>query len=386
MADIIAKIISSVLIALYQPFWFAVLLTFLVMALYLDVKKYRGIKAEAKIIAGRWKKAFLNDSTFRWITFFVFYTTMILFRTLLNRNMWANPVSDVMGGWWLYDKDGKLTTEPIENLMLFIPFSTLLLWAVKDKVLKGNAAFKNILWQSTKIVFLFSLTIEFLQLFLRLGTFQLSDIFYNTVGGTIGGLIYWIWYKVKGYKEEAAAVEEAAGEKLDYPQLISLTHNTDFRGYTAILYDRSVSEKLNFNLVQVNQGYSKLAFTLRGLHFQESPHEQAKLVQVLSGSIYNVAVDIRTESSTFGVYYAEELKAGDNKAVYIPRGFAHGYLTLEDNTLVQWCVDNDFCGEAARCLRFDDREIRSMDGEHGIQWPCEREKIILSEKDKNGLF
>lgn len=64
------------------------------------------------------------------------------------------------------------------------------------------------------------------------------------------------------------------------PQLISLTHNTDFRGSTSILYDRQLSEQLNFNLIQVNQGYSKSQFTLRGLHFQESPHEQAKLVYI----------------------------------------------------------------------------------------------------------
>lgn len=179
--------------------------------------------------------------------------------------------------------------------------------------------------------------------------------------------------------------EEFGVEILKLPQTVNLTHNTDFRGTTSILYDRNLSEQLNFNLVQVNQGYSKSKFTLQGLHFQNHPHEQAKLVQVLSGSIYNVAVDIRPASPTFGVYYAEELRADDYKAVFVPRGFAHGYLTLEDNTLVQWCVDNDFNKNAARCLRFDDGEIMSTDDKHGIPWPCEHEKIILSEKDRNGL-
>ena len=121
---------------------------------------------------------------------------MILIRTLLNRDMWLNPLSNVMGGWWIYETNPstgevKLTTECIENLMLFIPFSALLMWFMEQK-----EGVKCILWTSTKVVFLFSISIEFLQLFLRLGTFQIADLFYNTLGGFLGGLIYWIFYKV----------------------------------------------------------------------------------------------------------------------------------------------------------------------------------------------
>lgn len=110
--------------------------------------------------------------------------------------MWVNPVSDVIGVWGLYNAEGKLTTEVPENLALFIPFTILLLWTYFDKIL-NRATLINVLWQSTKIVFLFSFTIEMLQLFLRLGNWQLSDLFFNTLGGFIGGLIYWIGYKVK---------------------------------------------------------------------------------------------------------------------------------------------------------------------------------------------
>ena len=115
--------------------------------------------------------------------------------------MWANPLSNVIGVWGLYNEKGEMTTEAIENLALFIPFIILLLWCFREKIIGEKGTFINIIWQSTKITFLFSLTIEFLQLFLRLGTFQLSDLFYNTLGGLIGGIIYAAVYKMKHRKK-----------------------------------------------------------------------------------------------------------------------------------------------------------------------------------------
>lgn len=182
-------IIINVLTALYQPFWFAVILSVLFMFVY---KAYSSIKQAAK----DWISWFKSDSAFRRTFFLVFYTVMILFRTLLNRSMWANPVSNVIGVWGLYNAKGELTTECIENLALFIPFTILLLWVTKARILK-RMTIGSVLWNSTKITFLFSFAIEMLQLFLRLGTWQLSDLFYNTLGGTIGGLIYYTGYKVK---------------------------------------------------------------------------------------------------------------------------------------------------------------------------------------------
>ena len=120
---------------------------------------------------------------------------MILFRTLLNRDMWANPLAKVMGGWWIWEvgQDGSktLTTECFENIVLMFPFTLLLMWTMKEKMVK-KICFWNIVKKSTQVAFIFSLTIEFLQLFLRLGTFQFSDIFYNTLGGCLGGIVYWI--------------------------------------------------------------------------------------------------------------------------------------------------------------------------------------------------
>lgn len=106
-------------------------------------------------------------------------------------NIWENPVSDVLGGWGLYNSKGELTTGAIENFILFVRFTVLLLWTFKNYLLKKQKSFKWVLLRSTKVVFLFSLIIEVLQLLLRLGTFQLSDLFYNTLGGFLGGFIYW---------------------------------------------------------------------------------------------------------------------------------------------------------------------------------------------------
>lgn len=191
----IALFLENILTALYQPFWFSLILSILFMFCW---KNYSSIKQAAT----QWISWFKAESSFQKMFFLVFYTVMILFKTLLNRSMWANPVSNVIGIWGLYKFDTNknamvLTTEVPENLALFIPFTILLLWTYREKIIGEKISLGKVLWQSTKIVFLFSLTIEMLQLFLRLGTWQLSDLFYNTLGGFIGGLIYWIGFRIK---------------------------------------------------------------------------------------------------------------------------------------------------------------------------------------------
>ncbi len=190
--QIISKIISNVLTALYQPFGFSIILSVLFMFLY---KTYPNVRTAVR----QWLIWFKSDSAFRKTFLLVFYTVMILFRTLLNRNMWANPVSNVIGTWGLYNKNGELTTECIENMALFIPFSVLLLWVFRERLL-SKVTLVTVLWKMIKITFLFSFTIEMLQLFLRLGTWQLSDLFYNTLGGVVGSLIYYVGYKIKHRK------------------------------------------------------------------------------------------------------------------------------------------------------------------------------------------
>lgn len=197
---IVGDIIANVLTALYQPFWFALLLSIMIMFFYMFCYKPTGSGRGCKKAVKVWIANFKEELFFRKLFLLVFFTVMILFRTLLNRNMWANPLSDVMGGWWIWSKssDGTvtLTTECFENVLLMLPFTAILIWTAKEKLLR-KIDFRNIVGKCIQTAFIFSVFIEFLQLFLRLGTFQLSDIFYNTLGGFLGGAIYWISWKLK---------------------------------------------------------------------------------------------------------------------------------------------------------------------------------------------
>ena len=108
-----------------------------------------------------------------------------------------NPLSDVMGGWGIWEivnGERQLTTECIENVIMMVPFTSIVMWTFEEKI--GNG-WKKILRYSGKTTFIFSISIEMLQLLLRLGTFQVADIFYNTVGGVIGGLMYCVVMKVR---------------------------------------------------------------------------------------------------------------------------------------------------------------------------------------------
>ena len=188
---VLAKILTNILTALYEPFGFSLLLSFLAMFFYLYA--YEPIHAGKgwKNAIVTWYQKFKESVFFRRLFFLAFVTSLILFRTLLNRNLWMNPLSNVMGGWGIWETvngERKLTTECIENVIMMVPFSSVLMWTFQEKVENG---WKKILWKSGKIVFVFSVSIEMLQLLLRLGTFQVADIFYNTVGGVIGGVCYW---------------------------------------------------------------------------------------------------------------------------------------------------------------------------------------------------
>lgn len=202
MIEILRNILFNVLKALYQPFGFAIVLAVLFMFLLLYAKE-KGWKTVLKI----WWESFRTSTTFRKNFFLTFYTATLLFRTLLNREVWMNPLSDVIGTWGLYDKLGNLTTEAVENLMLFIPFILLLLWANATKIIGEKLTVLKVLCKSAQISFLFSLAIELTQLILRVGTFQLSDLFYNTLGGIIGGLIYVGVYKLVHRKKHTDKTE-----------------------------------------------------------------------------------------------------------------------------------------------------------------------------------
>lgn len=194
---LLGKIFTNILTAIYEPFGFSLLLSFLAMFFYLYAYEpiHDGEGWKSAIVT--WYQKFKGSVSFRKLFLLAFVISMILFRTLLNRNLWMNPLSNVMGGWGIWETvngEQKLTTECIENVIMMVPFSAIVMWTFGEKI--GNG-WKKILWYSGKMAFIFSISIEMLQLLLRLGTFQLSDIFYNTVGGLIGGVCYFGVMKVR---------------------------------------------------------------------------------------------------------------------------------------------------------------------------------------------
>lgn len=188
-----AEVIRNVLTSLYQQLNAAILVACLASFTLLYVEEH-GIKKSIKV----WWNRIRSDKEFRRVIYLVFYTGMILFRTLLCRPYYTNTLGNVLGNWYIKDEAGKLYTEGIENVILFIPFTLLLLWAVK-KELKNNK-FTYLITVSFGISFGLSVFIESLQLFLKLGGFQLSDLFFNSLGGVIGGILFYICKLAKGGK------------------------------------------------------------------------------------------------------------------------------------------------------------------------------------------
>ena len=192
MHAIVDRICVNIISALYQYLFVSIVMAVLFMLLYMECKKI-GLKA----VFYNWINEFKKSKEYRRIYALAVYTCLILFRTIFCRQIWGNPIGDVLGNWSLHFSDGTLSTELIENIFLFIPFSMLVLWALEDKILKGRKDFLQICYGTIKISFLFSLGIELCQIVLRVGTFQISDLVTNTGGGLIGGIIYWIHYKLR---------------------------------------------------------------------------------------------------------------------------------------------------------------------------------------------
>jgi dTDP-4-dehydrorhamnose 3,5-epimerase len=151
----------------------------------------------------------------------------------------------------------------------------------------------------------------------------------------------------------------------------------DARGYFVETYNaRSVRQAgLPTEFVQDNQALSHARGTLRRLHFQLPPKAQAKLVHVLRGSIYDVAVDLRVASPTYGCWTAAILTAQEGQQIFLPRGLAHGYCTLEADTEVVYKVDDFYAPECEHGIAWDDRTL-------AIGWPINPGEAVLSEKDR----
>ncbi len=150
----------------------------------------------------------------------------------------------------------------------------------------------------------------------------------------------------------------------------------DYRGWFTETYSKEKFEEIEIKIdfVQDNHSFSAQKGTLRGLHFQNNPKAQTKLIRCTRGKIFDVAVDLRKGSSTYKKWVAVELSEDNKKQLLIPKGFAHGFIALTDNVEVQYKVDEYYSPENDRSIRFDDPEI-------GIEWGIENP--ILSEKDSN---
>lgn len=150
----------------------------------------------------------------------------------------------------------------------------------------------------------------------------------------------------------------------------------DARGYFLESYNRQVfhAAGVDAEFVQDNQSLSQKG-VLRGLHFQNPPHAQGKLVRVITGAVFDVAVDIRKDSATYGEWYGVDLTEENKWMMYIPPGFAHGFLTLRDNTIFSYKCTNFYNKASEDCLLWNDPAI-------GISWNADTP--LLSDKDLQG--
>jgi dTDP-4-dehydrorhamnose 3,5-epimerase len=156
--------------------------------------------------------------------------------------------------------------------------------------------------------------------------------------------------------------------------VIELERRDDERGFFARSWCSREFEAhgLSPHLAQCNISFNKKEGTLRGLHYQAEPHAEEKLVRCTRGAIYDVIVDLRRDSPTFKRWAAEELTAGNHRMLYIPKGLAHGFLTLADGTEVFYQMTESYHPRSARGVRWDDAAF-------GIRWPLD--EPTLSERD-----
>ena len=156
--------------------------------------------------------------------------------------------------------------------------------------------------------------------------------------------------------------------------IVELEAIEDERGFFARSFCRKEFEKygLNSNIVQCNISYNKKKGTLRGMHYQVKPHEEAKIVSCVKGSIYDVIIDLRPDSPSYHQWFAVELSAENYQMLYIPEGFAHGFQTLEDNTGVLYRMFEFYHPECSMGVRWDDPAFN-------IEWPDDERIIVFKD-------
>ena len=157
--------------------------------------------------------------------------------------------------------------------------------------------------------------------------------------------------------------------------VVELDRHEDERGFFARSFceNEFSAHGLASRFVQCNVSFNKRKGTLRGMHYQEAPHEEDKLVRCTMGAVYDVVVDIRAHSPTYLKWFGAELSAESRTALFIPRGFAHGFQTLADNSEVLYQMSEFFDPASVRGIRWDDPAI-------AIHWPSS--ELVISEKDR----
>lgn len=160
--------------------------------------------------------------------------------------------------------------------------------------------------------------------------------------------------------------------------LITPKRHGDARGWFAETWSRKAlldGAGIEPVFIQDNQAFNAQKGTVRGLHFQKGPHPQAKLVRCLRGAIYDVAVDVRQGSPTYGRWVGATLTAEVGEQLFVPRGFAHAYCTITDNAEIAYKVDGLYAPQCEGGLSWSDPDL-------GIDWPVSLEEAITSDKDK----
>lgn len=156
------------------------------------------------------------------------------------------------------------------------------------------------------------------------------------------------------------------------PQIFSDERGCFFESFNQKKFEKKTGLKVNF--VQDNQSISQRG-VIRGLHLQKGEFAQAKLTRVIKGRVLDVAVDLRKDSPTFGKHFSIELSGGNNKQLFVPKGFAHGFSVLEDDTIFAYKCDHYYNKESEGGVVYNDKEL-------DIDWKLNKEEIVLAEKDK----
>ena len=165
--------------------------------------------------------------------------------------------------------------------------------------------------------------------------------------------------------------------KLDGLVVLKPTVFKDIRGYFMESYNQKNINKLlgNVNFIQDNESESSRG-VLRGLHFQKPPYTQAKLVRCLKGSVLDVVLDLRKDSKTYGIFETISLTEENKKQLFIPKGFAHGFIVLSKSAIFSYKVDNYYNPDSESGVLWSDLDLN-------IDWKINKNEIIVSEKDKN---